>query len=236
MATLGGGYTTRASGKRISSRYSLHTSPRQIPEALLSSRSREPLQLRAFPAFTLKKSYWSKVKPLHRVKSPARSIYASMPAIFIKTAPSGRPKPPPLPKDLIVMHSKPGTDYNCLSKVRKHRRESSEELWKPITRLRAEPVQADEWRIEACRNMYLTFDPAAHSYGLRYKSEVKDGFQNKVLKYLEAHRASQLSPELRDLPKKQSKGRLRLHPTKPTELDHFPAVPVTPVIKAMPIE
>jgi len=235
MATLGGGYTTRAAGRRISSRYSLHTSPRQIPEILPTSDPEEPFQPKAFPAFTLKKSYWSKVKPLHRVKSPARSIYASMPLIFVKTAPSGRPKAPPLPhKDLIVMHSKPGPDYDCLSKVRKSRRENSGELWRPVGRLRSEPMQGEEWKIEACRNMYLTFDPSAHSYGLRYKDEVKDGFQHKVLKYLEAHRASQ--PSLHPSPKKPSKGRLRLHPAKLPELEPSPPLPVTPVIKAMPLE
>lgn len=227
MATLGGGYTTRAAGRRISPHYSLHTSPRQIPETFPASDPDE--QLKAFPAFTLKKSYWS--KPLHRVKSPARSIYASMPVIFVKTAPAGRPKAPPLPhKDLIVMHTK--FDYNCLSKVRKSRRETTEELWRPVARLRSEPVHGEEWKIEACRNMYLTFDPSAHSYGLRYKDEVKDGFQSKVLKYLEAHKASQPPPNSL---KKPSKGRLRLHPAKHSE-EQGCAVPVTPVIKAMPIE
>ena len=234
MAALGGGYNTRTRG--LSTRYSAEVSPRKLPDDPFLYTTRDLQQVRGFPTFTLKKSYWQKTRSLGRTKGPLKSIYASMPVIFVKTAPQGRPKPAPLPhKDLISLHSH--TDYNSLSKVRRTRKEpTSEELWRPTVPPLPPSEQEKDWTIEACRNMYLTFDPSVHAYGLRYKDEVKDGFQNKVLGYLEAHRSVQASPSVQETRKKPGKGRLRLHPPSPNHTYPASTLPVTPVIKAMPIE
>ena len=60
--------------------------------------------------------------------------------------------------------------------------------------------------------MYLTYE--AGKYGVKYKDEVKDGFQSKVLGYLEAHKGAKTILSTPMTLKKRPRGRLRLHPDK----------------------
>lgn len=162
-------------------------------------------------------------------------MYASMPVFFVQHPPPGRPKPPPPPhKDLISALPKARLHYYPSSKLRKSQNLQSEnDLWRPLAHRPSPREENKDWTIEACRNMYLTYDTQAGRYGVKYKDEVKDGFQHKVLGYLEAHKEAQNGHS--QSAKKTLRGRLRLHPDKAGRGENSKHSQVSPVVTPITI-